>query len=153
MDFLSTKIIIKTDQRYSEYYSDINHFSGLDTASIFLMCVIIGYKANKMSDDLKFGDKSKEFRGEYFDDIGKSILYTIADNITDGKMFDDWDDDSLKNEIIKKFQRYSNAGMDILINDAFSDNMTDGKFRESYDNYDLDLTKYLYDGLNVKVPF
>jgi len=156
MNFLSaeTNGTTKVDQRYSEYYDKIKSFSDLDTASIFLLSLVVGYKSGKMSDDVSIGDKSKEFRMAYFDDTGRSILYTIADNITDGKMFNEWNSNNdLKKEVTNKFQRYSNVGMDILIEKVFASNMVEGKFKESYDNYSWDLAKFFYDELSKPVAF
>lgn len=148
MSFLNDgKRTIKADVRYDQIYTQLNSKTRMTISEIFYLCVLLGFKNNRKSDEFQSG--RKEFRVTYFNESQRSILYAISNEIHE---ISELSQPENLNEVIKEIQKYSNGGMDILIENVFEDRYRDGSLLDSYSNYDIDILKYIYDEL-TEVPF
>ncbi|MEM5687269.1 hypothetical protein AAHB49_16190 [Bacillus cereus] len=80
-------------------------------------------------------------------------MYTIILNDeTNGKNIELFNDPEFRKEARKIIEEYAEGGMDILVEEVFKEKWNGIKLDAKYDNYDVDIMKYLIANLN-KVPF
>lgn len=148
MDFLTEgKRTIKADVMHEEVYQQLNEKTGMGIAEIFYFCVLLGFKNQHQSTEFRAG--RKEFRVTYLDETQRSILYAIANEKV--PLIELNTQEKIK-EVIFDYQKYSNGGMEILIQKVFKNHYINGSLDNTYDDYDLDLIRYMYDNLN-EMPF
>ncbi|CRH20589.1 hypothetical protein ACN6J9_06570 [Carnobacterium maltaromaticum] len=138
---------IKADAKYEDIYQQLNEKTGMGIAEIFYLCVLIGFKNQRKSEGFITG--RKEFRVTYLDETQRSVLYAIANEQT--PLVDLNTAEKIK-QTISEYQKYSNGGMEILIEEVFKNNCIKGHLNESYKDYDVDMICYVYDQLN-EMPF
>lgn len=148
MNFLMEgKRTIKADERYENIYTVLNEKIGMSIGEIFYLCVLLGFKYRKKGENFIAG--RKEFRVTYLGENQRSILYAIAnESLSLVKL----NTSEKINSIIHDYQLYSNGGMEILIDDVFRSHYINGHLNPNYNNYDIDLVKYIYDQL-LNIPF
>lgn len=148
MDFLSEgKRTIKADEKYEDIYTKLTNKTGMSIHEIFYLCVLLGFKSQYKSDDFTAG--RKEFRVTYLNETQRSILYTIANEF---KPLSELTTSEANSEVIKEYQKYSNGGMELLIENVFKDRYRDGLLQDNYKKYDVDILKYIYDQV-TEIPF
>lgn len=148
MNFLSEgKRTIKADERYEDIYTKLSEKTGMNIPEIFYLCVLIGFHSKRKSDDFITG--RKELRVAYFDETQRSILYAIASEF---KPLPELNDTETINSVIKEYQKYSNGGMEILIENVFKDRYKKWILQDNYTKYEVDLLKYVYEK-TTEVPF
>lgn len=138
----------KIDRDLTENYNVLQDRLGLQgIQDIFFLCLLIGYRhGEKKSYDAINTNGGKEFRPSYFREGQKNILYTIAYEITKGEIFINYNSE-VEREIKREFQAYASAGMNILINDAFDNDLNHG-------DLDVELSHFLENEFNnEEVPF
>lgn len=148
--FFDGKRLISLDKRYKYHYTKLREYINVNTATIFLLCVLIGYKSGEKLDVIQSG--GAEFRPSYYDIYQRSLIYAIAYNEYGDDLYKKIGDRDFQNEFRDMLIMYSNSGMETLINEVFQENMIDGKFLSSYTEYDTDLLKYVYQSI-IDVPF
>ena len=141
--------LFKTDDRYKHVYEKLSSYKFTNN-DIFLLTLILGYRSGESSDYKN--NYGAEFRPSYFNEDQKSLIYAISFDIYGEELKSNLNNNDFIKDLKVKLNSYSNKGMEILLNEVFSDNMLDNKFISSYDDYDLDLLKYIYDELNA-IPF
>lgn len=148
MDFLSEgKRTIKADEKYEDIYTKLTNKTGMSIHEIFYLCVLLGFKSQYKSDGFTAG--RKEFRVTYLNETQRSILYTIANEF---KPLSELTTPEAISEVIKEYQKYSNGGMELLIENVFKDRYRDGLLQDNYKKYDVDILKYVYDQV-TEIPF
>lgn len=148
MSFLSEgKRTIKADERYENIYTKLTERTGMNIPEIFYLCVLLGFKNQRQSTEFTAG--RKELRVSYFDENQRAILYTIAN---EHHSLTEFSDAEKVSQIIRGFQKYSNGGMEILIEEVFKDRYREGSLQDSYPKYDVDILKFLYDQI-TEIPF
>lgn len=151
MSFLDNSgTTIKADKKHEDAYDLLHEKLELEISNLFFISLIIGYRKGVKSNS--FAPGKKEFRVSYLNDSQKSIMYTIANECTDGEFFSDPSNEVLSKKIIREFQLYATAGMDIIINDIFKHYTVNGQLNSAKSDYDVQLLKYLYQELNT-APF
>lgn len=141
---------IKADVKYENIYTVLNKNTGLRIQDIFYLCVLVGFKEHKKSEEFQLG--RKEFRVSYLEEIPRSILYAIANEVKPLTELSTEATPESYNQIVKEFQLYSNGGMELLLSRVFKEKYHNGTLQENYDDYDIDILKYLYDQIN-EIPF
>lgn len=144
------KRVIKLDKRYDHHYDFLQKELDMDVASLFYLCFLIGYTTG--SKKANYIPGRKQFRTSYLSEEQRAVLYTISEEISDYKLFKNLTDQEIIGVIIKDFQLYSSKGMEILLEEVFSKQLTNDQLNHSYKNYEFDLMCYLYDRLS-SVPF
>lgn len=148
MNFLSEgKRTIKADVRYEDIYTKLSEKTDMTISEIFYLCVLIGFHSKRKSNDFIVG--RKELRVTYLDETQKSVLYAIANGL---KPLSELTGAEAINTVIREYQKYSNGGMDILIEDVFKDRYQDGILQSSYTKYEIDILKYVYENI-TELPF
>lgn len=141
---------VKADVKHEQVYDLLHEKLDLEIHNIFFVSFVIGYLKGKKSEDFTAG--RKEFRVTYLDEKQKSIMYTIGNEMVDGEFFRDPQNGDLIRKIIREYQLYATAGMDIIINEIFDDFSIGGQLNPTIADYDIEFIKYLYDELNI-APF
>ncbi len=148
MNFLSEgKRTIKADERYEDIYTKLSEKTDMNNPEIFYLCVLIGFHSKRKSDDFIIG--RKEVRVSYFDEKQRSILYAIANEFVP---LSELTDIETTNLVIKEYQKYSNGGMEILIEAVFKNRYKNGILQDSYTKYEVDILKYIYEQI-TEIPF
>ncbi|GBD61698.1 hypothetical protein [Tetragenococcus halophilus] len=148
LNFLSEgKRLIKVDEKYEDIYTTLTEKTGLAIHEIFYLCTLLGFKSQQKSEEFIGG--RKEFRVSYLEETQRSVLYAIANETI--KLSELTTSDAI-NSVIKEYQRYSNGGMEILIENVLNNHYKDGRLQENYTKYDIDILKYIYDQL-IAIPF
>lgn len=151
MDFLSDgKRLIVLDQRYDHHYDFLQKELEMDVSKLFYLCFLLGYTTGRKMDDYIPG--KKQFRTSYLSEDQRSVIYTIAEELTDYKLLKQFNNPDLIKTSIREFQLYSSGGMEILLEDVFSAHLINNHLNPAYKNYDYDLICYLYNRLE-SVPF
>lgn len=148
MDFLSEgKRTIKADEKYEDIYTKLTDKTGMSIHEIFYICVLLGFKSQYKSNDFTPG--RKEFRVTYLDETQRSILYTIANEF---RPLSELTIPEIISEVIKEYQKLSNGGMELLIENVFKDRYREGLLQDNYAKYDVDILKYIYEQV-TEIPF
>lgn len=151
MSFLSDgKRLIVLDQRYDHHYEFLQKQLDMDIAKLFFLCLVLGYKTGRKQENFIAG--RKQFRPSYLSEDQRAVMYTIGEEICEHQLFKNFTDQSYITKIIKEFQLYSSGGMEILLEEVFSSQLTNNQLNPAYKNYDYDLLCYLYAELEV-APF
>lgn len=151
MDFIAEmKGSVKLDHRYEIFHKGLRDIMKFESKDVFMLGVVLGYKHDRYTEDLEGG--GVEFRPVYLSSDDRSVLYAIAYDIYGEEFLNNITDKEFQREIFQLFFKYSNGGMDILYEEVFKDNMTEGQFRKNYLEYDSDLLKYMYQSM-VEAPF
>lgn len=151
MDFITEmKGTVKLDQRYENFHKGLRDIMKFEIKDVFMLGVVLGYKHNRYTEDFEGG--GIEFRPVYLSSDDRSVLYTIAYDIYGEEFLNNITDKEFQRELFQQFFKYSNGGMDILYEEVFKDNMTEGQFRKNYLEYDSDLLRYMYQSI-VEAPF
>ncbi|MDA2771328.1 MULTISPECIES: hypothetical protein [Bacillus cereus group] len=151
MGFLQeAEMLIYSSQKYEEIYMKINKDLKITYKNIFLLCAALGARNGRTTPVTKRG---REFRASYFNESEENLVYTIILNDeTNGKNIELFNDPEFRKEARKIIEEYAEGGMDILVEEVFKEKWNGIKLDEKYDNYDVDIMKYLIANLN-KVPF
>jgi len=151
MDFIAEmKGTVKLDHRYENFHKGLRDIMKFENKDVFMLGVVLGYKHNRYTE--KFEGGGIEVRPVYLSKDDRSILYSIAYDIHGEDFLTNVGDKEFQRELFQLFFKYSNGGMDILYEEVFKDNMTEGQFRKNYLEYDNDLLKYMYQTM-VEAPF
>jgi len=151
MGFLQeAEMLIYSSQKYEEIYIKINKDLKITYKNIFILCATLGARHGRTAPVTKRG---REFRASYFNESEENLMYTIILNDeTKGKDIELFNDPEFRKEARKILEEYAEGGMDILVEEVFKGRWNGFKLDEKYDNYDVDIMKYLIASLN-KVPF
>lgn len=151
MGFLQeSELLIYSSQKYEEIYFRISKDLKISYKNIFLLCATLGARNGRLAPVTKRG---REFRASYLDESEENLMYTIILNDeTKGKDIELFNDPEFRKEARKILEEYAEGGMDILVEEVFKEKWNGIKLDEKYDNYDVDIMKYLIATLN-KVPF
>lgn len=151
MDFLQeSEMIIYSSQKYEEIYIKINKDSKITYKNIFLLCAALGAHKGRVKSLDKTG---REFRASYLKENEKNLVYSIILNDeTDGKNIELFKEPEFRNKARRIIQEYAEGGMDVLVEEVFKEKWNGSKLYEKYDNYDVDIMKYLMATLK-EVPF
>ncbi|MGP6145716.1 hypothetical protein [Jeotgalibaca sp. A122] len=141
---------IKADEKYEHIYTKLNEKTGLKIQDIFFLCVVLGYKNQRTSSDFQVG--KKELRVTYLSETQRSILYAIGGNLEEINILQNPTDKDAIAKVIREYQKYSNGGMEILIERVLKNNFNGNQLSDSYANYDVDLLKFVYSELSA-IPF
>jgi len=109
------EIRVRTDERHGDIYKDLRNFAFGDMHEIFLLCVILGYKANRKKPLGKSGED--RFRSHTITPEEWSCYYAVM--LEPRQM----DFNSIQNDkdVIGEMEEYANAGMEILLEDVLQD--------------------------------
>lgn len=151
MGFLQeAEMLIYSSQKYEEIYMKINKDLKITYKNIFLLCAALGARNGSTALIAKRG---REFRASYFNESEENLMYTIILNDeTDGKNIELFNDPEFRKEARRIIEEYAEGGMDILVEEVFKEKWNGIKLDEKYDNYEVDIMKYIIASLN-KVPF
>ncbi|NLW42063.1 MAG: hypothetical protein GXY89_02875 [Tissierellia bacterium] len=140
------------DSRYKKYSDKIISIFNEEPghADVFVLCLVLGYKYNSKSED--FVNNGAEFRPSYFTKEQRNIISAIAYDIYGDRFIKELNDKEFKLDFRNLCRKYYNGGMEILIEKVFKDNMKDEQFLNTYNDYDVDLLRFIIDELEG-VPF
>lgn len=115
-------------------------------AGVFVFASIVGFKNNKR---IPVKERATEMRSEHISE--KDLLAIIC------MMFKEFDYDFNKfedYENVKKMmpviEEYAEGGMEILCNTAFYGQWDGNSLSENYDEYEIDLVRYIYKEMQNK---
>lgn len=115
----------------------------LNRAEMFTFLAIVGYKNGRRT---PIDKKSTEMRSEHIKPKELVPLMTIMFNEFDND-FSKFENYDLVKEKMGIIQEYAEGGMDILCEKAF-DGFWDGRsLKEDYDEYEIDIARFVYDEL------
>lgn len=151
MDFLGDKqILIYTSKKYEHIYTYFSTKYDIKYHSLFLICASIGAKLGKST---PLGERSREFRSNYYSLDERNLLYTIILNDEmKGKDLECFKEDEFHAEARKVLENYAEGGMDILVEEVFHEKWDGNMLDEKYNNYQVDLMSYVLATLK-EVPF
>jgi len=151
MGFLQeTEMLIYSSLKYEEIYIKVSKDLKITYKNIFLLCAALGARTGRT---VAVAKRGREFRASYFNESEENLIYTIILNDeTNGKNIELFSDPEFRKKARKIIEEYAEGGMDILIEEVFKEKWNGVKLDEKYDNYDVDIMKYLIANLN-KVPF
>lgn len=151
MGFLQeAEMLIYSSQKFEDIYMKINKDLKITYKNIFLLCAALGARSGRTEPVTKRG---REFRASYFNESEENLVYTIVlNNEKNGKNIELFNDPEFRKEARKIIEQYSEGGMNILVEEVFKEKWNGIKLDEKYDNYEVDIMKYLIANLN-KVPF
>lgn len=151
MGFLQeAEMLIYSSQKYEDIYMKINKELKITYKNIFLLCAALGARNGEKAVVEKRG---REFRASYFNDSEENLVYTIILNDEkNGKNIELFNDPEFRKEARKIIEEYAEGGMDILVKEVFKEKWNGFKLEDKYENYEVDVLKYLIANLN-KVPF
>jgi len=151
MDFLGDKqILMYTSKKYEHVYTFFSNKYDMKYHTLFLMCAAIGAKSGKST---PLGERSREFRSNYYSLDERNLLYTIILNDEmNGKDLERFKEDDFHAEARKVLENYAEGGMDILVEEVFREKWDGNMLDEKYSNYQVDLMSYVLATLK-EVPF
>ena len=151
MSFLQEgELLFYSSEKYEEIYIYINKELKIGYKNIFLLCAALGARNGSTS---KVEKRGREFRASYLNDDEENLIYTIVLNDeTRGKNIEAFSDPDFRLEARKMLEEFAEGGMDILVENVFKEKWNGVKLDEKYDNYNVDVMKYIIANLN-KVPF
>lgn len=151
MSFLQEgELLFYSSEKYEEIYIYISKELKIGYKNIFLLCAALGARNGRSS---KVEKRGREFRASYLNDDEENLMYTIVLNDeTQGKNIEVFSDPDFRLEARKMLEEFAEGGMDILVENVFKEKWNGVKLDEKYDNYNVDVMKYIIANLN-KVPF
>jgi len=150
MGFLAKQRLIFTSKEYEDIYIKFNKSYDIPYQELFLICCTIGFKRNKK---VKFKEKGREFRSNYWDDDSRVSAYCILLNDKDLNItIEDFNDKDRYLEFQKTLEEYAQGGMQILLDEVFPPNIINNINSKPYDEFIIDIMSYVYKESNA-VPF
>lgn len=151
MGFLQeAEMLIYSSEKYEEIYVRFNKDLKMSYKNIFLLCATLGARNGRTEPVDKRG---REFRASYFNESEEQLVYTIILNDeNNGKNIELFNDPEFRREARKMIEEYAEGGMSILVEEVFKEKWNGIKLDEKYDDYEVDIMKYLIANLN-QVPF
>ena len=151
MDFLQNQILIYTSKKYENIYVHFKEKYDFSYYKLFLFCASIGSRYNRKSTVV---DKGREFRSNYFSNDERQLAYSILindDNILN-KDIDVFNNKDFALESRKILEAYAEGGMDIIVENVFSEKWDGYKLDENYSDYPIDLIEFTMTTIK-EVPF
>lgn len=150
MDFLREQQVIFTSKRFENIYFLFKEKYEVTYDELFILCASIGFRDNKKTE---FKEKGREFRSNYFKRNSRATAYSIILNDPDiGKQIERFEDKNFIRDARRILEEYAEHGMEILVEKVFFKRWDGYKLEESYNEYLVDLTSFIY-GQTNEVPF
>lgn len=150
MDFLMDQQILFSSKRFESIYIFFKEQYDVKYDELFILCASIGFKNNKR---VKYTEKGREFRSNYFKRDSKATAYSIILNDPDlGRQIDRFSDKDFAKEARRVLEEYAEGGMEYLVENLFVRRWDGTKLDESYSEYIIDLVSFVY-AESSKVPF
>ena len=151
MSFLQEPgLLIYASEQYDDIYMRMNKDFKMSYKNIFLLCAALGARKGER---VPFEKRGREFRGTYLNEEEEQLAYAIILNDEEnGKNIEVFDDPEFRSEGRRILQEYAEGGMSILVENVFKEKWNGIRLDPRYDNYGVDMMKYLLAELN-QVPF
>ncbi len=149
---LNDSFFIHKSKRFESIYNLlVNKKHLFKMNELFTLAAAVGFKNNKR---VKLEQKGTEMRSEHFKENQLAALYSImlnsSDINADLESFRDYD--FVKNAF-KIIEEYSEGGMEILCDEVFEDKWNGINLDEEYNEYEIDLLRFVYDDYNENIGF
>lgn len=143
---LEPNFFIYKSKKYEKIYNTLSSkkiFNNM--AEIFTFACVIGYK-NK--NKVKLAGRGTEMRSEHFKEKELVPLMSIIfeESNFDNDIFYDYD---LIKAKFNDLEEYAEGGMEILCSTAFDGHWNGIEIDDEYDEYEIDLARFILDNLNV----
>ena len=144
---LEPNFFIYKSKKYEKIYNTLSSkkiFNNM--AEIFTFACVIGYK-NK--NKVKLAGRGTEMRSEHFKEKELVPLMSIIfeESNFDNDIFYDYD---LIKAKFNDLEEYAEGGMEILCSTAFDGHWNGIEIDDEYDEYEIDLARFILDNLNVE---
>src|SRR5699024_1182382 len=151
MSFLQEPgMLIYDSEKYDDIYIRINKEFKINYKNIFLLSASLGARKGVK---LPVEKRGREFRASYLSEEEEELAYAIVLNDGDtGKNIEVFDDPEFRFKGSKVLQEYAEGGMSVLVDNVIKEKWNGIKLDSRYDNYGVDIMKYLIAELN-QVPF
>lgn len=151
MSFLQDPgLLIYASEKYDDIYMRINKEFKISYKNIFLLCAALGARKGER---IPLEKRGREFRGTYLNEEEEQLAYAIILNDREtGQNIEVFDDPEFRAEGRNILQEYAEGGMSILVRDVFKEKWNGITLDPRYNNYGVDMMKYLLAELN-QVPF
>ncbi len=115
-------------------------------AGVFVFASIVGFKYNRRT---KIAERATEMRSEHITekDLLPIICMMFKEFDYDFNMFEDYDN---VKKMMTVIEEYAEGGMDILCNKAFYGQWDGQELNENYNEYEIDLVRFIYEEMNKK---
>jgi hypothetical protein len=151
MSFLQDSgLLLYASEKYDDIYMRINREFKISYKNIFLLCATLGARKGVR---LPLEKRGREFRGTYLNEEEEQLAYVIILNDEkSGKNIEALNDPEFRVTGRNKLQEYAEGGMSILVDNVFNQRWNGLALDPRYDDYGVDIMKYLVAELN-QVPF
>jgi hypothetical protein len=151
MSFLQDSgLLLYASEKYDDIYMRINREFKISYKNIFLLCATLGARKGVR---LPLEKRGREFRGTYLNEEEEQLAYVIILNDEkSGKNIEALNDPEFRVTGRNILQEYAEGGMSILVDNVFNHRWNGLALDPRYDDYGVDIMKYLVAELN-QVPF
>src|SRR5699024_3954892 len=148
--FQEPGMLIYASGKYDDIYIRINKEFKINYKNIFLLAASLGARKGVK---LPLEKRGRAVRASYLSEEEEDMAYAIVLNDEDiGKNIKIFDDPEFRFKGRKVLQEYAEGGMSVIVENVFKEKWNGIKLDSRYDNYGVDIMKYLLAELN-QVPF
>jgi hypothetical protein len=148
--YLSDNFPIWKSKKYENIYDVlVNKKHLFKMSELFTLCATIGFKNGTKLPIVKRGT---EMRSEHFRKDCLPVVYSmIVNDPCIGGDIDKFEDYEFIKSAFKKIEEYAEGGLQILHQEVFEDKWDGSSLDEEYDEYEIDILRYVYDEQNKEI--